>query len=287
VTFEAGDGATAHGRWFAPAGTAWGSVALATGVGIPQRFYKRAAGHLARAGLATLTFDYRGVGEGRPNDAGGKPVSLRGRPETLLDWALYDHAGALAEAARRAPNQPRFSVCHSFGGQSLGLVPGAESLNAAIIVAAASGDLKHWPTAARLRFQAQMGLMVPTLTAVLGRVPGRLMGGEDLPPKVARQWARWTLTPGYLAGAVPERMAHGRLDFPIHIYSATDDALGPVAAVDELASWYSAAQVTRHAITPRSLDRKALGHSGLFRVHARRLWDRWIEQLRAAANAQA
>lgn len=277
VRFPAKDGQPVAGRWFAPVGTPWGAVSLAPGVGIPQGFYKRAAAHLAAAGLGVLSFDYRGVGEARPK-------RLRGRPETLLDWALLDHGGALEAAARRLPGLPRFALCHSFGGQTLGLLPGATALQAAIIVSAASGDLRHWPAVTRLRYQAQMAVLVPILTTVLGKVPGKLMGGEDLPPGVARQWARWTLTPGYLAGAEPARMAHDALTCPIHVYATTDDPLGPTAAVDELASWYSGAAVSRHPVRPADLGRKVLGHVGLFKTGAQPIWDRWVADLRAAAE---
>lgn len=280
IAFEAADGMALGGCWFSPPAQPWGSVVLATGVGIPQRFYHHCARALARGGLGVLTFDYRGVGISRP--AG----RLRGFKANLLDWAQLDYAAALAEAARRVPHSARFVVGHSFGGQSLGLVPGAEALQGAIIAASASGDLRHWPASQRVRYTAQMALAVPVVTRALGHLPGRMMGGADLPPGVARQWARWTLTQGYLSGAVPERMRHASLKLPIFLYEPTDDRLGPRPAVDELASWYPRARLTRRRVSPDEIGVASIGHAGLFRPSAASLWQGWLSDLRATHPMQ-
>jgi predicted alpha/beta hydrolase len=277
VRFPALDGHPLPGRWH-PATAPRGAVVLCPGVGIPGRFYGRCAEALRDAGLSALTFDYRGVGEARP-------ARLRGLETSLLTWAEQDLGGALAELARRSPG-PRFAIGHSFAGQVLGLVPGAAALDAAILVASSAGDLSRWPPLARARLTALMAGVVPLASALWGYVPGWLGLGEDLPGGAAREWARWTLTRGYVAGVLPERIAagHARLRVPLRVVSPSDDPLGPRGAVELLVGWYRAAPLTWEVIDPASLGRATLGHFGPFRAGAEPLWADWAAWLLAQAR---
>ena len=109
-----------------------GTVVIASAAGVPRRYYKPFASYLARAGLRTLTFDYRGVG-------GSRPTSLRGFRAALHEWGERDLAGAITWAADQRPDLPVLVVTHSVGGQVLGLAPSLDRVRAVLSVASQSG----------------------------------------------------------------------------------------------------------------------------------------------------
>ncbi len=265
-TLRAVDDAPLAARLFAPASAPRSAVALLGGTAIPQRFYAPLAAHLAAQGHAVLTFDYRGVG-------GSRPRSLRGHRATMSEWARYDLEAALVEARARTPGVPLVALAHSFGGQALGLAPSAPRLvDAAVLVASGTGDARLYPMPWRARNALVFRAMVPVATALLGYYPGALGMGEDLPAGVAREWARWCNTPGYLSAHVPAAdRFHGALAVPMLCLSATDDTYAPPRTIEQLASWYTAARIERHALTPRA---KPIGHFNLLRRgHTPEAWE--------------
>ena len=66
-----------------------GAVVISSATGVPRRIYEGVAGCLADAGLAVLTFDYRGIGGSRE----GGPLRLE--PARMQDWGRLDLEGAL------------------------------------------------------------------------------------------------------------------------------------------------------------------------------------------------
>lgn len=244
-----------------------GAVLVLGGTAIAQRYYARFSRHLARAGLATLTLDYRGVGRSRH-------APLSREPASLSDWARLDAEAALGWLTAR--HGPVGVVAHSFGGQALGLLPSARAaVSRAVLVAAQSGWTGHWPLPLRVRNQALFGALLPLAARTLGHWPAGMGLGEGLPGGVAREWSRWCTSPGYLTDHVPAaERHHGALAIPIVSYAVADDDYAPEPAVEALLAWYARADVTRRTITPAALGVDRLGHFGLFRApEAAPIWD--------------
>ena len=63
-------------------------LVIAGATGVPQGFYRRFAEYAAQRGFSTLTLDYRGIGQ-------SKPDTLRGFKMDYLDWAHLDLAAAV------------------------------------------------------------------------------------------------------------------------------------------------------------------------------------------------
>jgi len=123
VEVRALDGVPLAGSFFQPKGRPRGTVLLLSGTGIPRRFYAPFAAHLAMRGLATLTLDYRGIGDSRP-------ARWRGFTATKQDWATEDASGAFGWLEDHVGHGPRFVVGHSVGGQLLGLMERPEAIDA-------------------------------------------------------------------------------------------------------------------------------------------------------------
>ena len=104
LVFEAADGRPLAATVLEPRRVE-GAVVIASATGVPRRIYEGVAGCLADAGLAVLTFDYRGIGGSRQ----GGP--LRHEPARMQDWGRLDLEGALGVDApgvrRRSADGPR------------------------------------------------------------------------------------------------------------------------------------------------------------------------------------
>jgi predicted alpha/beta hydrolase len=239
-----------------------GAVVIASATGVPRGYYGRFAESLAEEGLATLTFDYRGIG-------GSRPGSRAGPPATMLEWGRADLAGAIQYAARQAPGRRPALVGHSFGGQALGLLPDPDVVGGALCVASQVGYYGHWPRRLQPLLVALWFLLLPASTHALGYFPSRVFGmGESLPRGVALQWALWCRSRRWLWAdpAAAAAASHARFTGRLRSYSIEDDALfAPRPAVDALAALFTSAQVERVHLEPRALGVARLGHWAFFR----------------------
>lgn len=276
VPLLARDGLTLAGTLFEPTSApararaaARLPVVVASATGVKQRYYRPFASWLASEGYRVVTFDYRGIGGSRAPGAAWHGADMH-------TWGEQDLAGVLAQVA----DDPALGggrgralvVGHSVGGQLLGLQPEPERIAASVNVASGSGDFRLWPAAARWRMALLWYGIVPSVTRVVGYLPGALGIGEDLPPGVALEWARWCRTPGYLVGEPHEerRARFARFRAPILAWSFADDTYAPPDAVDAMVALYAeSAPVTRRTI---SRQEARVGHFGFFRERHRAFW---------------
>ncbi len=268
---------------FGLGGTLWatdrmdGGVVIASATGVPRRIYAGLAGFLAEAGLATLTFDYRGIGD-------SAPLRLRGFPASMENWGRLDVEGALHWMRALRPGLPMLYVGHSVGGQLLGFAPSARTLAGAVFLGAQNGYWRHWRGARRLAILAAYTVLLPGMSRLLGYMPMRRFGqGEHLPAGVALEWARWGRHPEhFLRGrSAEERAGHARLCIPIRAYQFSDDAYAPRVGVERLLQAYAGARKELRTLTPRELGVERIGHFGFSRPAFRgTLWTEMLDWMR-------
>jgi predicted alpha/beta hydrolase len=266
-----------------PVGEPIAAVLVASATGVPRRYYAPFVAHLARAGFAALTFDYRGVGGSRP--ASG----LRGFRAALHEWGERDLAGAIAWLGDRIPGRPLLVVGHSVGGQVLGLAPTLDRVSAVLSIASQSGYWKLWRGARRAQLGLYFHLLIPLAARVAGYLPMSVAGGEDLPRDVALEWARWSRDPRYVLSRADARPDSGyaRFDRPWRAYAFTDDAYAPVRAVEALLGFYPRARSELRVVGPEQAGRP-IGHFGFFRpAFEGTLWPEVVAWLRAHAERGA
>jgi predicted alpha/beta hydrolase len=142
-----------------------------------------------------------------------------------------------------------------------------------VTVGAQIGDYRLWPMPARLAMAALWYGVVPGVTHTVGYLPGALGVGQDLPPGVALEWARWCRTPNGLLGedAEARRAGFARLTSDVLAFSFADDTYAPHVAVDALHAFYTNATITRRRVTRE--EQRTVGHFGFFRPRFRStLW---------------
>jgi predicted alpha/beta hydrolase len=268
VQFVSSDGVWLPGDLFAPQGPARCAVLITSAMGVRRQLYAPFASFLADSGMSVLTFDYRGIGQGRP-------AVLPRYHATLSDWAEKDIPAALHGLSCKAPGLPLLYVGHSLGGQLLGLVRNNPA-RAALLVASQSGYWGNWSGAARLAMGALWFAGVPAATALLGYLPMRLtVRGEDVPAAAANQWAEWGRDRRYVVKYLEQRdgCTGFRFDRPLRAYGFSDDGYAPRRAVEALLRAYPHARSELRFVRPAELGAAAVGHFGAFRPSLRAtLW---------------
>lgn len=266
LTIPARDGfALAATRYHPATDRPAATVVINAATAVPQGFYRAFATFFAEQGYAVITYDYRGIGASRP-------ASLRGFVAQARDWALLDMAGVVDWARAAGLASRLVMIGHSYGGQTPGLLPNGDQVDAMVTLSAQSGYWRLQGGGQKIAVALHMHLTFPLLANLLGYVPmSRLGAGEDLPKGVALEWAAWCRRRGYLRDdpTLPvERYRAFRA--PVLAYSFADDAWGTRRSVDAMMSAYP--RLTRRHITPAEVGLRAIGHFGFFRPAAAALW---------------
>ncbi|MEO0425282.1 MAG: alpha/beta fold hydrolase [Pseudomonadota bacterium] len=292
VALTARDGARLTGTLHEPSDTCHTALLINSGTGIPRRFYRRFAQHAAKRGFATLTYDYRGIGD-------SAPTSLRRYSARYRDWGQRDVPSAIDWLTQRYPHAPLTVVGHSTGGQQLGFADNAERVRAALFVAVSTGYWAGMPWPFRWFAYGLFRFYLPLVSPVYGYAPAKKIGwGENLPTGVAREWGSWCMEPDYLAAFLdgsgrrasldgkPFGEVHfDRLTCPILAYGFEDDQIATRENVDGLMPLFAAADVTQRWWSPQAVGVREIGHLGFFRDGVgSALWDDALMWLREEAT---
>jgi predicted alpha/beta hydrolase len=249
-------------------------VLMAGATGVPQKFYRRFCRYVADQGYHALSLDYRGLGRSRP------PSSLRGFRADYMDWAERDIAAALDWALERGQVSV---VGHSFGGHAFGLLPRANETRGLYTFATGAGWSGYMPAGERMRVELMWKLLGPVLTSALGYLPGKILGGEDLPLGVYRQWRRWCQNPRYWFDdpSFDRKERFSGVRVPVIFSNASDDLWALPASAAAFQSGYTQAPRELLTYTPKELGLAQVGHMGYFRSNVGEvLWPRvlaWLE----------
>jgi predicted alpha/beta hydrolase len=260
------------------------AVVFNAGGGLSSLRYRHFLRFLARQGMPVLAYDYRGVGMSRP-------ASWRGFDAGIEDWCELDQVGAIEAMRARFPAARLSSVSHSIGCMIAAAAPNAPALHQMVFIAphtAYWGDyLQPW----RWPMAFMWHVLMPATARVIGYFPASRLGlGDDLPRRVALQWAS-RRTPEYRPGAAGgdparetvalDRMA--RLTVPALVISITDDAFAPEIAIRRFLMGLARVPVVRRVVDARAFG-KSVGHHGYFRRANAPLWELASRFIRAPST---
>lgn len=271
MTLTAADGYRLAATQFHASEPLRGQLVVAGATGVPRGFYRRFAEHASRRGFNTLTLDYRGIGE-------SKPEHLKGFEMHLLDWGRLDLAAAVDTMVSDA--LPLFMVGHSFGGHALGLLPNHHRIAGFYAFGTGAGWHGWMPLRESLRVRLTWNVLLPILIRWKGYAPMPMLGiGEDLPLGVYRPWRHWCRFPRYFFED-PELPTiqdwYAEVKTPITAANALDDAWAPPCSRDAFMQAYRNAPLRSIELDPR-LAGGAIGHMGYFRQTAQPMWDDVLE----------
>jgi predicted alpha/beta hydrolase len=278
VRIVARDGHMLSGTWYVADNPDEKVVLINSATGVKQGYYSDFATFLSKRGVNVYTFDYRGIGESRPED-------LRHLLSDMKDWAK-DVDGMIAHITHVHPRSHLVVIGHSIGGQLLGMAQLAHHADAFIMIGAQTPFWKMYPGAwMKIKLLMLWYAVIPVVTKLFGYFPAsRFWLFEDLPPNVALQWARWAKSPNYIFDELPGlHKAFAALDQPALMISFADDILAPLKAVLDLKQYYSSMKIDHRHYDPDDLAQQEIGHFGFFkRKSESAMWrevELWIQQL--------
>lgn len=278
VELTAADGFRLSASLFRPASPNGRAVQIHAAAGVKQQYYAAFARFLSERGFHAITFDYRGVGR-------SAPTHVRHIEARMRDWALLDAAAVFEFMGRCSASARRLVVGHSFGGQSVAVMPGNERVHALLAVASQSVYWGHWRGTRKLGLWALTRVLLPAATHAAGYFPGAwLPEGEDLPAGVALEWARWCHHPRYLVGALGLEARAAAFQSPLRLLSMADDVIyAPGRAAQGLLDLYPNARKEHLWIAPHQVGAERIGHFGFFRERFRStLWESaacWLAEI--------
>jgi predicted alpha/beta hydrolase len=289
VQLRALDGYELGGIFYpGPAGAAPERIAVVLcGAAIPAARYRRFAAYLAASGVPALVYDYRGIGLSRPR-------ALRGFRASIEDWAEHDCGGAIAWMRSRFPNAEMIGVAHSIGALLAGGAPNSGDQDRLVLVGGHTGYYGDYHPRYRVPMTAVWHALMPAITLLFGYFPARRLGlGEDIPARIALQWASRRspdlrpsdIGPGFArVQTLLDRCA--ALQRPALIVSISDDAFATEGGVKRLLSYYPRLfPLERVMYTPADAGTRRIGHFGLFgRRAGAALWPRLLAQLEPSPN---
>ena len=276
VKIPARDGYTLAGKVYLPDNNPTQTVLMInSATAVPQRYYKPFATHLAEQGYTAVTHDFRGIGQ-------SKPEHLRGFKATAHDWALQDMAGVVDWVQTTYQPKRLFFIGHSFGGQTAGLLPNGDAVDAMITVSSQSG---HWRMQGGNQVYSvafHVYFSMPLLAQLFGYMPwSKISSAEDLPKGVALEWAKWCRYRGYLLDDTSLPLdRYQQFQAPVLAYSIDDDDWGTSRSVDAMMRAYP--NLTREHIVPADYGIKSIGHFGFFRPKSKVLWQEAVDWLETA-----
>jgi predicted alpha/beta hydrolase len=240
--------------------------------GVPQRFYRRFAEFAVAQGYAVTTLDFRGIGKSAPS-------TLRGYQASYSEWATQDLFSTVNWVAGQSNDKPIYFVGHSFGGHALGQLTNHALITRAYFFGTGAGWSGHMPPLERLKVNFLWHALGPLVVPLVGYMPGRFIGGENLPIGVYRQWKRWCGFKRYVFDdpcATAIAAAYGNVTMPIVAANATDDLWALPVSRDYFMQGYTNAVITRRDLNPQELG-MPIGHMGYFRQGREALWAQCLQ----------
>ena len=275
VQIPASDGYPLAASLHEPDAAPRAALIISSGAAMPQRVFSRFAAFCTGYGLASVTYDYRGI-------AGSAPPSLAGFPARMRDWALLDLTGVIAWARERFAGLPLLYAGHSFGGHALGLNEHNNAFRCALLVASMSGYWRNFAGLEGARTFFLMNVLAPPVLGLFGYMPGSLGLGQNMSAGVFREWARWCRMKNYFFDdpTLPETRNFATFNGAIRVAAMEDDPWTTPAAVHSLFSRFINADVEMVRYDPAALGIGKVGHFGFFRPQFREtLWQENVDWL--------
>lgn len=277
VTISCADGYSLSGRFYqSKQSTQHLPILICPATGITQGFYHNFCEWLAEQGSNVLVFDFRGIG-----------LSLHGpisqSDASIQDWGQLDIPAAIDVLLNKTQQQKVILLGHSAGSQLLGIVPNYKKVAQVISISGSTGHVKGLKGRTKRMAPVMFNIIFPVSSLIKGYGATNFLGmGENLPKKVAKQWAQFCSKPGYVINAVGKTIFedyHNEIQCPITVYWSSDDEIATETNVKDLLRLYPNAQTEMIELKPQEHGHKAIGHMLMFRKSHQNLWSKITQNI--------
>lgn len=265
ISFIAEDGFKLNGAVFSAIGSSDNFnrvLIIGSAFGVPYQYYKHIAGFLAEQGMAVLVFDYRGISHSKHGNMATNRILMQ-------HWGQLDLEAAIQFVQSEYQPKNISYLGHSAGGQIIGLAPSSHAFDKIIIAASGVGAWRLWPGVQKYALAAIWYLVFPVVMAFQfgDFFKSRFLGPIPVPKTAVKQWLTWARSRDYLFSPEHglELSGYKRIDADILGITISDDWYAPKEARDGLLKHYPNANKEVLNISPKSLERKSIGHFGLFK----------------------
>ena len=244
--------------------------------GVKQQVYFSFAKYMADAGFTAITYDYRGIGE-------SKPEKMRGFEASMRIWGTTDFKTVTTFIKENYQDYAKFCLGHSVGALILGMNEDSIMFEKFIFVATQDAYIGHLTWKVALTAAVGFGLALPLTVILKGYFPAHRFGlGESLPKGTAYDW-RTLILHKKSTSRLYEKIGSDvskKLNQKTLIIHAEDDAWVTMKGMESLMNnAYPNLKKTYREIKVSESPKKEIGHINFFRSYNKNLWKIVLDEI--------
>lgn len=276
LSLTTSDGVRLSGRLFEPKTPNGKILLINSATGVRQHLYFAFARELAEHGYTVITYDYRGIGE-------SKPENMRCFRASMRLWGTHDFPALTEYIKDHYAGYAKFCLGHSVGALIVGMNPDANLFDSFIFIGTQDAYIGHLRPAVAVSALLGFGLAVPVTVGLLGYFPAHWFGlGETLLKGVALDWRTLILNPrstNKLYEKIETNYAHS-ISQTVTVLYAEDDAWVTMKGMESLMNTvYPNLKKTYRELKVAESEKGEIGHINFFRSYNRCLWPVIFTQL--------
>ena len=245
--------------------------------GVKQQIYFSFAQFFSEQGFTVITYDYRGIGQSKPDKMKGFEASMR-------TWGTKDYRAVTDYIRSNFPNHQKFCLGHSVGALILGMNQDSEIFEEFIFVGTQNAFVGNLKFKTKIEAYLGFGIVQPLSTQILGYFPANWFGlGESLPSASAFDW-RTLILDKKSTNKLLEKIDDFSRDLTqkVFVIRAEDDVwLTEKGVKSLLQNTYPNLKPTYRIIETSESEKGEIGHINFFRSYNKKLWNIILESLEA------
>jgi len=243
--------------------------------GVKQQIYFSFAQFFSEQGFTVMTYDYRGIGQ-------SKPEKMKGFEASMRTWGTRDYKAVTDYIKANFPNHQKFCLGHSVGALILGMNPDSEMFKEFAFVGTQNAFVGNLKFKTKIEAYLGFGIVQPLSTKILGYFPANWFGlGESLPSASAFDWRTLILNKKSTNKLLEKVDDFSRnLTQKVFVIQAEDDAwLTEKGVKSLLENTYPNLKPTYRIIKTSESEKGEIGHINFFRSYNKKLWHIILKEL--------
>jgi predicted alpha/beta hydrolase len=249
-----------------------GVVLINTGTCIPQQIYWKFADFLSLNGYDAITYDYA--------DAQNFSSNV-----SHIDW-LKDMETALDYVLTHYPNDKKYIVGHSSGGQLLGYMPNANKFDKLFLIASAHAYWKKMSPISGYAMQLFWKILVPINIKFNGYFNNKMYGvSGGFPKNIILELRSFCQNKDFFFPFFESKNVqnyYNEITCPVKAYHLGDDIVANRISCEDMLLKYKNASKSIETLNAKDYGLSKFGHRGFFAKKANEsLWPKFLKDLEA------
>lgn len=246
--------------------------------GVKQQIYFSFAKYLIENGFTVITYDYRGIGE-------SKPQIMKGFNASMRIWGTEDFKTITNFINENYSTHRKFCLGHSVGALILGMNDYSKNFEKFIFVGTQDAYIGNLTFSVAATALLGFGIALPVMTHFFGYFPAHRFGlGESLPKGVAFDWQTLILNKKSTSRLYKKIGSNSikELTQNVFIIHAEDDTWVTEKGMRNLLkNVYPNLKTTYREIKICESEKGEIGHVNFFRSFNKNLWKIVLNELQS------